>query len=655
MESSMNFIPPVVQPWQEGLWWFLTTLIFLAWWGFYARTRADDFSFSERVLGAFISSIGQILATTFILGWSHQLSYWPLWTINAIFAVILFIGITIAPGGKNLDREAHHLLVTLWRLLAQPSVIWIIGISAVIAAAYGIYMGQLFPPMSWDSWGYHLGWAALAHQERYLGPFDIKSIWINFFPKNTDILFLWWIIGTGCDRWANIAQAPFAFASALSCYLLARRVGAGQRIAVVIGLLIFSIPTVDHMMWRAMVDLAAMGGFLSALAFLSRRKLNPASLALAGCAGGFIVGTKGSAMFYFIGLLLFLIYRTLPLGMDALRDKRGSRVKNIALFILIFGGVAFVFGSYFYLRNWVQTGNPTGLYEIKIGNVVLFEGDLNVAETHFNRRLMPDVLFDALEEGSEWPIVFDGFFDPQLPFFQGNRIGGWGAVWTALMLPAIPIAFLWALIRRRWSVIAIILACVIPYFLFRETHTWTRYHLPVIGAGTTALGYLLTVLRRTKYQRFLLIFASVFMVATVFISVPHHWLEKSNIEYARKYSYLHNDRYLYFNSWNDQDFANALQSVQEPGTTFAYTEALPRGKVIAVWNPTYSNRALWVPWENDGETWENDLIKSEAQAVYAGPDTDALEWAASHPGVFSNIYRGLNGGIYTLEFADESE
>ena len=626
----------------------LTVAIFLAWWAYFARRRAEEFSLSERLLGAFLATIGQILATTFVLGWLHQLFWWPLGVLNTVIVLILAARVVAAKGGHGLHTEIGHTFAATYRLLRSSSALWGLGALALFISGWVIYLGQLLPPWCWDAWGYHLGWAAFAHQEGHLGPFDLPSPFVNNFPKNGDILFLWWIIGAGTERWANISQAPFAFASALACYLLARRVGARRVDAAATGLLVFSIPTVFHQMWMAMVDIAVMGSMLTSLAFLARRRLTACTLALAGLSAGFMMGTKGSTAYLFTGIMLFLIYRLLPLGMDAFRHSPNVRRRGILGALVIFGVMAFAFGSYFYLRNWVLQGNPTGEYVVKVGPLVLFEGEMELGSEHFSRELVTPELYDALEEGPEWPIVFDGFFDPQLRFYQGNRIGGWGAPWAVLMLPAIPVALIWALLRRRWSVLAIVLACVLPYLLFKYNHTWTRYHLPLIGAGTTAFGFILTTVSRTQFRRPLLVVAIVCMALTVYLAGFHGRLEPSDIFEARQNPYQQSDRFGSFGHWGDKRFSTALQRAQLPGTTLAFTRIPPTQKILALWNPAFTNRVVFVQYESDGEAWEADLRAAGADAVYVGPDSAQMEYARTHPQSFEPLYEGTKGGVYKL-------
>ncbi|HDS29610.1 MAG TPA: hypothetical protein ENN67_01065, partial [Firmicutes bacterium] len=179
--------------WHEPVWWVLTIAMFLAWWALFARRYSHEFSLSERILAAFVSITSQILATTFILNWLHGLSWLPMGIFNAAIAIVVFI-IAFRGKEKSLTGDLIDSVKTVWRLMNTSAALWIITVAGLLGAAWVIYLGQLLPPNCFDAWGYHYGWTAFARQEGHLGPFPYPNPHINFYPKNTEILFLWWFI-----------------------------------------------------------------------------------------------------------------------------------------------------------------------------------------------------------------------------------------------------------------------------------------------------------------------------------------------------------------------------------------------------------------------------------------------------------------------------
>lgn len=654
MDGATPYYPPLIMGWQEIYWLTLNPIMFLAWWTFFAGRYANDLSLSERILASFIASVGQVLFCVFVTGWLNIIGWYEtVGLCTVITLIVLFTGQASA-GGNSIDREFRLLFTELWKLLRSSIALWVLGALSLFAVGWYLYLGQLVPPACYDAWGYHLTWAAFAHQERYLGPFDYYNAYVNYYPMNTDILFLWSITGAGTERWANITQGIFGIAGVIATYRLARIVGARPRDAVASSLLLLSVPVFIHMQWKSMNDLAVMGSAVCVAAFLARKHLTVLSAVIAGIAAGFMLGSKGSAVYTFCALVFLLIYRWFNLGMDGFRDRQGSRFLTILRITAAFLVASFIFGSYFYIRNWALTGNPTGFVQVEFAGVTLFEGREPVS-THFTRRLLPDSLVDAIEKGLEWSVVLDGFYDPQTEFYQGNRIGGWGAVWTILLLPSIPVAIIWAIIRKRWRVIAVIAVCLLPYFLFKYNHTWLRFHLVVLTAGSVAFGYLLSLLERTRLRRVLLAVAGVMMALTLFISGPQTSITPSEISDARLKPYQQSNRYIYFNFWYNSDFAEALNSVKLHGTTLAAADYLPDRKQLAFWNQYFTNRFVWVEWIEPGNTWYNRLLNARADYVYVSKDSDADIFAGLKPGWFMPVYTGPLGSFYIILKPDEHE
>ena len=269
---------------QEIAWLILTPLIFLGWTAFIGRRYSRDFSMSERLMASFVCGISQIVGTTIILGSFNILYWWPLFIINASIAAFWLILSLHHDGTMNLLVKLGKSMCVFGDVFKSSIAICIIGLMALLISAWVIYLGQLLPSVGYDSWGYHYLWAALCRQTGNIGYDNLSDPMISVYPWNTDILFLWWIIGAQAERWSNIAQAPFALAAALACYRMARNAGVRRADAAIAGLFVFSVPTVIHQMWVAYVDLAVMGATLISCAFLSRKRLTPAALAIAGAS-----------------------------------------------------------------------------------------------------------------------------------------------------------------------------------------------------------------------------------------------------------------------------------------------------------------------------------------------------------------------------------
>jgi hypothetical protein len=144
------------------------------------------------------------------------------------------------------------------------------------------------------------------------------------------------------------------------------------------------------------------------------------------------------------------------------------------------------------------------------------------------------------------------------------------------------------------------------------------------------------------------------MVATMFAISIHDLLGIGTVADARKVPYPENDRYVAFHDWGDEDFALAVRSVQEPGSILGFSGMLPESKVFALWNPSMTNEAVYVPWRTDGANWEQSLRDAGVDAVYVGPDSRPMMFAMSNRRIFQVVYEGELGGIYRYSGNDGS-
>lgn len=646
-----NIPPPaIVQTWQAIVWVLLTLVMFFAWWAFFARRLSQDFTLSERLLGTFIATITQILATSLILGFVGILFWWPLCIFNVVVTGILIFRASKLKTGWNLSYEIQLLYSSLLKLSSSSVALLILGIAAIFLGVWMIYIGLLLPAWCFDSWNVILPWTAYAHQEGHLGPFLQPNEFINAYPMNTEIMFLWWIIGQGSDRLAHIGQAPFMFAAMLATYIIARNIGARKVDAAIAGLVVISVPMAFQGMWITKNDLAVMGVVLSAMAFLSKRNIVQWSVILAGCATGFSLGSKGP--FYLVGLLVFLVFRLVPGKLYGLTELKGSRSEKGTVAVLLFLGLTILLGTYFYLRNWMFLGNPMGIFKVQIGSMVLFDG-IDPGHELFRAGAWGGTLHEQMQGKPVTPFIVDGFFDPATYQFALTRIGGWGPLFTSLLLPAIPAAFLWALTRKKWMLPAIIIGLAIPMLFYKPVQlVMIRYHLQMVGCGAVAFAFLLTMLQKTKLRTPFVGLTVVLMALSIFYYGPPSYgvmLDPQIAGEMRSQSYESRDRFAFFRDlWIDDNFLAALDESTQPGTTIAYTTIPGENKLYALWNGNFSNRVVFVPWVDSGENWSRDLTDAGADSVFVGLDSEQLDWAGSHPGMFTLVYQSSLGAIYKI-------
>ncbi len=652
MEAHIQNIPPpaIVQTYQVVLWGILTIAMFIAWWSFFARRLQSEFTLSERLLSTFIATVTQVLGTILLLGTIEQLFWWPLGIFNGLITGFIFFKTSKLKTGHSPGSELVLVFKSVKKLTSSSLAVSILGVLAIFLGCWMTYIGYLLPTWCFDSWNVTLPWASYAHQEGHLGPFIQPNEFINAYPMNTECLFLWWIIGHGSINLANISQAPFMFAAMLASYIIARNVGARKVDSAIAALLVISVPMAFQGMWITKNDLVVMGLVLSAMAFLSKRNLVPWSLILAGCASGFVLGSKGP--FYLIGLTVFLILRFIPGKLSGITLIPGSRSRKILNALVAFIGFTLLLGSTFYLRNWIFLGNPMGIFEVRIGPLMLFPG-VDPGQELFKAGAWGDTLHEQMQNAPIMPFVIDGFFDPSKYQFALTRIGGWGPVFTSLFLPAIPLAFVWCVIRKKWILPAIIIGLALPLLFYKPVQlVMIRYHLQMVGAGAVAFAFIISTIRRTRYRNLLVALAVMSMVLSISLYGPPTYgfmLDPSLVGEMRSQPQNDRDRFVFFRElWDDDEFLEALVEVTQPGSTIAYTVVPGTSKMFALWNGTFSNRVEFISWTADGDTWTRDLFDSGAGAVLVGNESEHLDWAISHPQIFVLRYHSSLGAIFIL-------
>jgi hypothetical protein len=212
-------------------------------------------------------------------------------------------------------------------------------------------------------------------------------------------------------------------------------------------------------------------------------------LGLAGLAGGYALGTKGTGLLY-TGVLLVLVGATL-----AVKVARHAIVLRSALV----GGLAFVaalvlVGGFWYGRNLVEHGNPVYPFDLTVAGVKLFSGPLHLSEVLSNP--------SQYRGESNWVRVIHSWFHDASPTRGGDgfyeyeeRVGGFGIVWPLVMLPALAV-FVFYTARRRRDLLLTLTVPVAVIFLLQPYQWWSRFTMILPAIGAVALVHLVERLPR---------------------------------------------------------------------------------------------------------------------------------------------------------------
>ncbi len=298
-----------------------------------------------------------VTATVLGLGLLHVLNFWAaLATVAFALGVLMFVE----------DRLPAPVEVQ------RPSPVtsgWLIVAGTALGASLGVWFGR--PGWSgtafcFDDIIYHAAVAAHWYQAGVIEyvPFTYQT----YYAFNSELLALWFVLPTG--HLAHAGMSTLVFVALLVAGTLS--IAETHEVPLPVPIALLAALLASHkLMYFARTfngtDLAMTVYVVAAIAFTVRPP-TLRSAAWAGLAGGLAIGTKVSAV-PLLGILgLFWVVRA------GLAWREGTtKLRALGLPGLYLVGLCLL-GSYWYLRNLVETGNP--VFPATVGP---FEGPLEPA------------------------------------------------------------------------------------------------------------------------------------------------------------------------------------------------------------------------------------------------------------------------------------
>lgn len=223
-------------------------------------------------------------------------------------------------------------------------------------AALGFAAGkQWLPQMDYgpDGLSYHAVFVAETVQNQDL-TLAMPSYAAEYYPYNSEIISLWFCLPFHNDVLVGMTGCYWLALLALCVYLLSWRSAGEPFTAFLLVFLCLSLLPVQEMAKSfAATDLAGPVMLLAAILFFTDRQDDESNflcpdIGFAGLCLGFAFGVKTSLLF---ALPLFVLY-------ESLFAKRFRSIGFYRHFIPLFlGGILLICG-FWYIRNWLVTGNP---------------------------------------------------------------------------------------------------------------------------------------------------------------------------------------------------------------------------------------------------------------------------------------------------------
>ena len=670
----------------------INLLLFAAWYILLFRKR-ERLSFVDRLIAAFVLGLTQIIITEILLGILFKKLYaTPLFLFNVVVSsgVLILAARPLSLG--NIFNEIKDETARFFRIIKRDRVLFCIFSLFFISIGRLVFSGYLFPSYAWDALWYHLPIVGYIMQsgaiEQNLPPSFINQF-INIFPKNIELFFLWNTIFLKSDVIVDLSQLFFTLAGVVTVYSMALKLKIRGKYAIYSSLLFFFTPIIILQSTVNYTDIAVSVLFLIAINFLmyddpenytgNKRGLTSIKdsnipIILSGLTAGLLIGSKASGPLYIVVLSAVVLTRefirhfkpfNIATGMDTLKHRGGFIKDGIVPYLVCFLAPAFLVGGYWYLRNWVLYNNPVYPVEVSLFNITLFEGmhkgaanTADAVNAVMNVKTWgQDVIIDPVPEiiNNLSPLrgLFYVWIEKIKYYIYDSRLGGFGPVWFILFLPSLVFSLAHGIKRKRYNFLFISAVLILTFILYPRNWN-TRYVIFIVGLGALSFGLALDYFnRRENALRIIALLLAGYTFLTVnspcitpgkikeFILLPSQErtiarLAPFNIdEHARQ-------EYGYW-IWINNNISK--------GDTLAYTfEPL---FLAPLWNREFSNKVVYIKSDTYKE-WLKKLENIHATYILIKKDSIEDEWIEKERNIFYSLrWMGNITERFRIVYADK--
>ncbi len=651
-------------------------LLFFSWYAILFKKKYY-LSFVDRLIGAFILGLTQIIFTEMLLGAVFKkLSAYPLFWINISVSSVM-LALALVPRRQKPSHENNEIFSnglikkilfefkdrTAWffRIIREDMIFFWIFSLFFISVCWIVLLGYLFPSYTWDALWYHLpmvGYIMQSGAIQEVPAYSFITQVINGLPKNIELFSLWNIIFLKNDAIVDLTQLFFTVMGVFTIYSIAVKLKIKEKHAVYSSLLFFFSPVIILQSTTNYIDIAVSVLFLAAINFLmcdntdecpdnktgiisfERGKI---PVLLAGLTSGILLGSKWSgplfvtvlaALIVMIGVAVrFNLFNIMPPG------YKGSFVKDRFIpYIICFIIPVFAMGGYWYIKNWVLYGNPFHPMEITFFNFTLFEDLYRAVETMEGKNPTPEIIKHlSLLSG-----LFHVWMEKVRYYTYDSKLSGFGPVWFILFLPSIVFSIAYAARKKKYNFLLISMVLVVTFII--APRNWnTRYVIFMIGLGALSFGLALDYFE--KRQLAIKIIA-LSLVMYVFLTSHSPYIMPGKI--AEFIKLPAKDRILARHA----PFNIDVHVQQDYGLWTWISNNIKKGNVLTyafeplflspLWNRSFSNKVVYVKSENFRK-WIKNLLDNEATHVLIKQGSIEDKWIR---GIKKDVYDNpLTAGV----------
>lgn len=398
-------------------------------------------------------------------------------------------------------------------LKLNPSFLIIFSPLFIILLLRG-FNAILQTPFEYDSLAYHLPFVA-----EWLQSGSLREIYysafaspIGYYPSNYELLDLWTMIPFQSDYFANILNFGILIIFIISFLEILKTLKVNKTLQIISVASVIYLPIFLRQIGLPLVDLYFSTTFATSILFLLKQYLEKpkySNYLIFGLSLGLFIGTKYLGIVYaFIPILVFLIINI-------------SKKINKKYFFITFISI-FLTGSFFYLRNYLNSGNPLFPTEISILGKTIFQGYKGVNEVITNTSILQNL--DSL---STLKDLIKNYY-----FMTGYGI----RLFIVLLIPLAIFSFYKQSKQDKkitlillFSTLAYLFLYLISPYSFRDFTPNIRYSMMFLILLTISFTYFLNQIKNKTIYYTLIIFATIHTIIYLLIFSPENILHNDKL------------------------------------------------------------------------------------------------------------------------------
>ncbi len=656
-------------------------LLFSSWYILLFRKR-DCLSFVDRLIGAFVLGLTQIIATEMLLGVLFKKLYaTPLFLLNILISSgVLTLAVltcrrdiaSLKKGNirrhflKGIPVEFKDEIIRVLKIIKGDPVLFSIAGLFSISVLWQIFLGYLFPSYAWDSLWYHLPSVGYIMQSGAIQENPVYSfidVVINILPQNIELFFLWNIIFLKSDVIVDLSQLVFTIIGVFTIYSLALKLKVKEKYAIYPSLLFFFTPVIILQSTTNYVDITVSVLFLIAINFLMydtpenyfdnsmaihlRKKKIP--ILLSGLTTGILLGSKGSGPLFVVVLSSAIIIQELIKHFNASKIMPEHReyfiIRALKSYLIYFILPTLLMGGYWYIKNLVLYNNPLYTTDISFFNITIFKGLF---------KGIIDPAPEVINNLTPLTRLFYVWLEKVGYYLYDSRLSGFGPIWFILFLPSLVFSLIYAINRKKYNFL-FIGAILIITFLIYPRNWYTRYVIYIVGLGALSFGVVLDYFNKRENalkMAVLLLAGYTFLTANSPAITPEKIKEFILLPANERTIARHAPFNIDLHARQDYGYWIWINNNILKGDTLAFTfEPL---FLTPLWNREFSNRIMYIRSDTYNE-WLKNLRENNVTYVLIRQNSVENKWINKERKLLPGLrWLGTFKEKFEVVYADEN-